>query len=239
MKILRLLILAALACTSGCQGSGGSANGTVFGSTPSVKAVSGLIGSEQQKTFCQLLLSEPNERSRMDQEIAEQNKRYPLKPIDIQQKRNELFKKLMEDLYTVVGPSGNFTGWKGMLNVQDTMEKLPFNMPSKTPPKRAFVVEFVPDCFTESGAVFTLRTRNGPIEDTNIQPDSNIGKMLQEMDLSKNRFTVSGQFLWTPPPPKGGGSWVPPIDSRYRFFTDDVFREFNFQFVVRFTQISR
>lgn len=233
---MKTVLLALLMCLTavGCEKSYVSANGT-----PIPKGL-----PEQQALFCKLLQDEPIARQRLEDAASEISQRNPLNAPDVASQNDALFSKMFNDLRALVGPSGTFTGWRGRLAASDMIERPPFGRPSRVPDKTVFVLSFIPDCFGKDvvdrlGEIFTFTTGMTPLEDANILPDSPLGQSLRQMDLSKPKYTVSGQFLWPPPPPKGGGQWVPAVDYRYPFYSSfGAFYEGNYHFFVRITQVS-
>jgi hypothetical protein len=207
------------------------------GSTVMASSSDALTGEDQQKRFCQILKNQSSERQRIEDAAATAASRNPLNAPNVDDQKQALIVKTFNDLYALVGPSGNFTGWRGKLTTQ-------INYSDDRPPKQTFVVLFVPDCFDEAtvrhlGDIFTLYTHRGPLEDTNVSPNSALGQAMRQMDLSKPKYTVSGQFVWAPPPPKGGGMWVPAVDYRYHFYSGNfTFYEGSYHFVARFSQIA-
>lgn len=235
MKAFRTVFLSLLMfMTAGCQKSDVFANGLAI--------PRGL--PEQQARFCKLLQDEPIARQRLEDTASAAIQRNPLNAPNVDSQKNALFSKTFDDLYALVGSSGTFTGWRGKFSALDTVEEPPFGRSSPKPRKRVFILSFTPDCFGKDvvdrlGEIFTFSTGMTPLDDTNILPDSPLGQSLRQMDLSKPKYTVSGQFLWPPSPPKGGGQWVPAIDYRYHFYSSvGPFYEGNYHFVVRFTQVS-
>ena len=203
-----------------------------------------LSGLEQQARFCKLLQEEPIARQRLEDAASAAIQRNPLNAPDVESQKKALISKMFNDLRALVGPSGTFTGWRGRFSASDMLEHPPFVQYSTKQDKIVFVLSFIPDCFGTDAYgrpidILTLSTYRGPLEDTNILPDSPFGQSLRQMDLSKPKYTVSGQFLSPPPPPKGGGQWVPAVDYRYPFYSGDGFLdEGSYHFVVRFTQVS-
>jgi len=199
-----------------------------------------VTGQSQQARFCQILKNEPIERKRIEDEDSAFHQRFPLKATDLEGRKRELLSKMANDLYAVIGPSGKFTDWRGSMKVFSGVEETPESKRNHQPAKLGFAIAFTPDCFDQSDTVFSLQTDKGVYGSTNISSDSPLGKALQEMNPSQGKFTASGEFLWAPPPPKGGGMWVPPVDTRYHFYIvpNTAFYEGNYRFFVRFSQIS-
>ncbi len=197
-----------------------------------------LSGAEQQSRFCQILKNEPIARQKLESAAVQTTLRNPLNGTNVDAQKQALFSKMFDDLYALVGPSGTFTGWRGKF------VRLAVDYSPNKPNKQIFVISFIPDCFGSDPYgrplnILSLDTYRGPLEETHVVADSPLGQSLRQMDLSKPKYTVSGQFVWPPPPPKGGGRWVPAVDYRYHFESGDtVFLEGSYHFAVRFTQVS-
>lgn len=204
--------------------------------SPSVMAsiLDSVTGQNQQTRFCKIILNEPIEKKRIETEQAEAAQRNPLNPSDFEARKKAVYPKMFEDLYALVGPSGTFTNWRGQLTAR-------IDNSHGRPSKRVFVVSFVPDCpdaNPNSTPVLTLSTAEVHGAATHIDPDSTLGQSMRDLDFSSNRkFTVSGQFIWAPQPPRGS-VWQD-LDTRYRFYpTIGYFNEGYYDFVVRITSIS-
>lgn len=210
----------------------------------SASTAGALSGLEQQARFCKLLQDEPIARQRLEDAASAAIQRNPLNAPDVESQKKALISRMFNDLRALVGPSGTFTGWRGRFSASDMLEHPPFVQYSTKQDKIVFVLSFMPDCFGTDAYgrpidILTLSTYRGPLEDTNVLPGSPLGQSLRQMDLSKPKYTVSGQFLSPPPPPKGGGQWVPAVDYRYPFYSGDGFLdEGSYHFVVRITQVS-
>jgi hypothetical protein len=222
-----LILLTIPGCSNGANSSQSSTNaGSTNGNSA---AISRSAGPEQEQKFCDLIISEPIEAKRLEDEQTEKRNRFPLKQLDEEPGTLIARKKIFDTLYSMIGPEGNFKGWRGSFNA--SLER-PDNPLYHGPVKQFITATFIPDClmqFQENPVAF--HTSGFPPGGTGILLDSPLGQALQQMNFANAQFTVSGQFVWAQLP-KGRDPGI----ARYHFF---LMNGVGYPMLVRFTEVSR
>ena len=156
----------------------------------SARAAKGPSLVPQQRQFCQIILDGANEVGRlMDLRNDEHN---PLKNEALEKQQYFAEDKLFDALYALIGPSGQFTDWRGEIGFDRPNEKgeifaaLRITNACRFPMKTLYV---------------SLVTGKGDA----IPLASPLGQTLAALDVSKE-VIASGTFVYAR---KGGGYWSP------------------------------
>jgi hypothetical protein len=226
MKLLvsACFILFALLTMTGCENSHVSASGAPDSSIPA-----------QQNRFCQIIKNVPIEKERI--ENLAQHEPNPFKRKEISDREWNVFPQMFETLHAFIGPSGTFTNWRARLRSVGPAERN----------EHSLRIVFAVDCGdynprVNSTPILIISTLKGIREDTDIAPSNPLYRVIkEELDYRKKTFTVSGQFIWVPPPLQGQVSLTSDgrLDGRYHFYPmGATFLEGHLDMVVRFTSIN-